>query len=230
MDDQDRTAFVSGGTGGLGGAVTAAFLAAGWRVVVPTHGPSPASAHAALTYRQADLTDPGDVEAAISVAAADPRRPLKAVVNLVGGFAMGGRVHETPVADFEAQLRVNLRPTYLVTAAGLPHLVAAGGGSVVCVSSRAAEQPFAGAAGYVTAKAALLAFVDVVALEYRDDGVRANAVLPSVIDTPANRAAMPAADPARWLSPVELAATILHLCSDEARSVSGTRVRAYGRA
>lgn len=230
MGEPDRTAFVTGGTGGLGGAVTTAFLAAGWRVVVPTHGPPPAPAHPALTYHHADLTDPDDVAAAIAVATGDPDRPLRAVVNLVGGFAMGGRVHETPVDDFEAQLRVNLRPTYLVTAAGLPHLVAAGGGSVVLVSSRAAEQPFAGAAGYVTAKAALLTFTDVVALEYRNDGVRANVVLPSVIDTPANRGSMPDADPSRWVAPGEIAATILFLCSDEARSISGTRVRAYGRA
>jgi NAD(P)-dependent dehydrogenase (short-subunit alcohol dehydrogenase family) len=230
MDDPGRSAFVSGGTGGLGGAVTTAFLAAGWRVVVPTHGPPPSGSHPALTYRQADLADPDDVAAAMAVATADPERPLRAVVNLVGGFAMGGRVHETPVGDFEAQLQVNLRPTYLVTAAGLPHLVAGGGGAVVCVSSRAAEQPFPGAVGYVTAKAALLAFTDVVALEYRQDGVRANVVLPSVIDTPANRAGMPNADFSRWVSPTELAATILYLCSDDAAAVSGTRVRAYGRA
>jgi NAD(P)-dependent dehydrogenase (short-subunit alcohol dehydrogenase family) len=230
MTDPGRTAFVTGGTGGLGGAVTAAFLAAGWRVVVPTHGPPPAAEHPALTFHRADLMDPVEVAAAMGVAVADPDRPLRAVVNLVGGFGMGGRTHETPVEDFEAQLRVNLRPTYLSTAAGLPHLVASGGGAVVCVSSRAAEQPFAGAVGYVTAKAALLAFTDVVALEYRQDGVRANVVLPSVIDTPANRAAMPDADPSRWVTPVELAATILYLCSEDSRSVSGTRVRAYGRA
>ncbi len=229
MDDAERTAFVSGGTGGLGGAVTAAFRAAGWRVVVPTHGPPPEDG-AGVTYVRADLTDAGAVAAAMAHATADPARPLRAIVNLVGGYASGGRVHESTVEDFEAQLRLNLRPTYLVTAAGLPHLVAAGGGAVVCVSSRAAEQPFAGAAGYVTAKAAVLAFTDVVALEYRQDGVRANAVLPSVIDTPANRAAMPGADFATWVSPAELAATIRYLCSDDARSVSGTRVRAYGRA
>ena len=103
-------------------------------------------------------------------------------------------MHETPVDDFEAMLRLNLRPTYLVTAAALPHLVAAGGGSVVCVSSRAAVAPFAGAAGYVTAKAAVLAFANAVAVEYRQQGVRCNTVLPSVIDTPANRAAQPDAD------------------------------------
>ena len=83
---------------------------------------------------------------------------------------MGGRVHETPVEDFEAQLRLNLRPTYLVCQAAIPHLIAAGGGAIVCVSSRAALKPFAGAAGYIVAKAAVLAFVDVLAEEYRDDG------------------------------------------------------------
>ena len=127
--------------------------------------------------------------------------PLGAVVNLVGGFAMGGRVHETPVEDFEAQLRLNLRPTYLVCQAALPHLLAAGGGAIVCVSSRAALKPFAGAAGYVVAKAAMLSFVDVLATEYRDDGIRANAILPSVIDTPANRRSMPDADFERWVAP-----------------------------
>ena len=122
---------------------------------------------------------------------------LRAVVNLVGGFAQGGRVHETPVEDFEAMLRLNLRPAYLVCAAALPRLLAAGGGTIVCVSARAALRPFAGAAGYAVAKAGVLAFVDALDAEYRDDGVRANAILPSVIDTPANRAAMPGADPVR---------------------------------
>ncbi len=98
---------------------------------------------------QADVTDEVAVAGAIAVAAAEPATPLRAVVNLVGGFASGGRVHETPVADFEAQFRLNLRPAYLVTAAAVPHLIAAGGGAVVCVSSRSAVKPFSGAAGYI---------------------------------------------------------------------------------
>jgi NAD(P)-dependent dehydrogenase (short-subunit alcohol dehydrogenase family) len=166
----------------------------------------------------------------VALAAAEAGQPLRAVVNLVGGFAAGGRVHETPIEEFEAQLTLNLRPTYLVTAAGLPHLLAAGGGAVVCVSSRAAEQPFSGAAGYITGKAAVSAFVDALNAEYRADNIRVNAVLPSVIDTPANRASMPDADWTRWVAPAEIAAVILHLCSDEARVVTGTRVRVYGRA
>jgi NAD(P)-dependent dehydrogenase (short-subunit alcohol dehydrogenase family) len=148
----------------------------------------------------------------------------------VGGFAGGGRVHETPVEDFEAQLRLNLRPTYLVTAAALPHLIKAGGGSVVCVSSRAALNPFPGAAGYITAKAALLTLVDALAVEYRDDGVRVNAILPSVIDTPANRAHNPDADPSTWVAPEQIADLIAYLCSDASAATSGAHIPIYGRA
>jgi NAD(P)-dependent dehydrogenase (short-subunit alcohol dehydrogenase family) len=166
----------------------------------------------------------------VALAAGDSARPLGAVVNLVGGFAAGGRVHETPIEAFEAQLTLNLRPTYLVTAAGLPHLLAAGGGSVVCVSSRAAEQPFSGAAGYITGKAAVSAFVDALNAEYRQDNIRVNAVLPSVIDTPANRAGMPDADWTRWVPPAQIAAVILNLCSEDSHAVTGTKVRVYGRA
>jgi NAD(P)-dependent dehydrogenase (short-subunit alcohol dehydrogenase family) len=93
-------------------------------------------------------------------------------------------VHETPVEDFESQFRLNVRPAYLVTAAALPHLIAAGGGAVVCISTRSAVKPFSGAAGYIASKVALLGLVDALAVEYRDDQVRVNAVLPSVIDTP----------------------------------------------
>ncbi|HEX6871227.1 MAG TPA: SDR family oxidoreductase, partial [Micromonosporaceae bacterium] len=178
----------------------------------------------------ADVTEERDVAEAVALAAAEPDAPLRAVVNLVGGYAAGARVHETPIAEFDAQLRLNLRPAYLVTAAAMPHLIGAGGGSVVCVSSRAALRPFSGAAGYITAKAALLALVDAMAVEYRDDHVRVNAILPSVIDTPANRAAQPGADFARWVSPDQIADVISFLCSDAATATSGAHLPVYGRA
>jgi len=100
----------------------------------------------------------------------------------------------------------------------------------VCVSSRAALQPFSGAAGYIVAKAAVLAFVDVLATEYRDDGIRANAILPSVIDTPANRASMPDAGWSRWVTPDQIAGVVRFLCEDGAGVVSGAHVPVYGRA
>jgi NAD(P)-dependent dehydrogenase (short-subunit alcohol dehydrogenase family) len=213
----ERTAFVSGGAGGLGAAVVERLREDGWRVVAPSRA-------------EADLFDPLAAAEALARAAADEATPLRAVVNLVGGYAQSARVADAPVEDFEAQLRLNLRPTYLVTQAGLPHLVAAGGGAVVCVSSRAAVRPFAGAGGYVAAKAAVIAFAQTVAVEYADDGVRCNAILPSVIDTPANRAAMPDADWTRWVAPSQLAATIAHLCSDDGAAVSGAAIPVYGRA
>ncbi len=158
------------------------------------------------------------------------REPVRALVNLVGGSPAGGRVHETPVEEFERQFRLNLRPTYLLCHAALPRLLDAGGGSIVCVSTRAAVRPFAGAAGYIASKAAVLAFVDALAAEYTADGVRANAILPSVIDTPANRAAQPDADHARWVSPEQIARVICFLCSDDAAPTSGAHVPVYGRA
>lgn len=228
-----RSALVTGGTGGLGTAVVERLLDDGWRVVVPWVAerelarlqPRPG-----LELVEADLFEPEPVAAAVELAAGDPSVPLGAVVNLVGGYAQGPRIAEAPIEDFEAQLRLNLRPTYLVTQAALPHLVAAGGGAVVCVGSRAALQPFAGAAGYVTAKAAVIAFAQAVAVEYRDERVRCNAILPSVIDTPANRAAMPDADWTRWVAPAQLAGEIAHLCSGDAAAVSGAAIPVYGRA
>ena len=222
---------VTGGTGGLGGAVTAAFLKAGWRVVVPEREGAPTQPTGPGPVRlTADLLEPVDAARAVEVAAADPAAPLRAVVNLVGGYASGGLVHETPVEDFDRMLRINLRPTYLVTQAALPHLMAAGAGAVVCVSARAAVAPFPGAAGYATAKAAVLAFANAVAVEYRQRGVRCNTVLPSVIDTPANRAAQPDADHRRWVAPAEIAAVIRFLASDESAPTSGASVPVYGRA
>ena len=227
------SALITGGTGGLGAAVTRAFLDGGWRVVVPVFDERERErvpAHERLVLEPADLSDLESTSAVTAIAAGDGEAPLRAVVNLVGGFAEGGRVHETPIEDYESQLRLNLRPAYLVCHAAIPHLQAAGGGAIVCVSSRSALKPFAGAAGYIVAKAAVLAFVDVLAVEYRDDGIRANAVLPSVIDTPANRRAMPAADHSRWVAPEQIASVVRWLCEDGAGVVSGAHVPVYGRA
>jgi NAD(P)-dependent dehydrogenase (short-subunit alcohol dehydrogenase family) len=229
----DRSALVTGGTGGLGAAVVTRLLDDGWRVVVPWVAERElerVQRRDGLELVEADLFEQEAVAAAVAVAAGSESAPLRAVVNLVGGFAQGARVAEEPIEQFEAQLRLNLRPTYLVTQAALPQLVAAGGGSIVCVGTRAALQPFPGAAGYVTAKAGVIAFAQAVAVEYRDEGVRCNALLPSVIDTPANRAAMPKADASKWVAPAQLAATIAFLCSDESAATSGAAIPVYGRA
>lgn len=225
----DQTAIITGGTGGLGAAVVRRFLEDGWGVIVPWVNERELERvpeHDRLTLVQADLFDPA-AAAEVARAAGDG---LRAVVNLVGGFAAGDRIHETPAEVLDEQLRLNLRPAWLVTSAALPALLAAGGGSVVCVSSRTALQPFSGGAAYAIAKRAVLGLVDALDVEYRADGVRVNAVLPSIIDTPANRTAMPDADPSAWVTPGQLAATIAFLCSDGGSAITGAHLPVYGRA
>ncbi len=229
----NKTALITGGTGGLGTAVVARLLDQDWRVVVPwvvEQELERVQRRDGLELVQADLFDPGEVAAVIEIASGVSSAPLRGVVNLVGGYAAGGRVHETPIDEFETQFRLNLRSTYFVTQSALPHLISSGGGSIVCVGTRAALQPFSGAAGYVASKAAVIAFVKAVAVEYRDDGVRCNAILPSVIDTPANRAAMPDAHHDRWVKPAEIAGVISFLLSEDSSPVSGASVPVYGRA
>jgi NAD(P)-dependent dehydrogenase (short-subunit alcohol dehydrogenase family) len=210
---------ITGGTGGLGVSVVEAFQAAGWRVVVTyiVEGDQerlPASVEAVY----ADLADPDDVGRAVRIAAGDNKEPLRAVANLVGGFKDGQPVADTPYDEFEAMFELNLRPTYLVTQCALPRLVAAGGGAIVCVSSKAAFEPWAGGSGYAASKAAVAAFARAVAKEHAGNGVRCNVIAPTLIDTPANRAAMP---DARMTPPAEVARVIRFLCSDESAPLNG---------
>lgn len=233
MSVSDASVVITGGTGGLGTAVVGRFLAAGWRVVVPwVHRAEldRVPAHDALDLMEADLFDVDSVRTVVERAAADAGRPLRAVVNLVGGFATGGKVHETPVEEFETQFRLNLRATYLVCQASVPHLIEAGGGAITCVSSRAALRPFAGAAGYITSKLAVLGLVDSLAAEYLGHGVRVNALLPSVIDTPGNRASQPDADHSKWVRPEQIAEVAFFLSGEAASVISGAHIPVYGRA
>jgi NAD(P)-dependent dehydrogenase (short-subunit alcohol dehydrogenase family) len=226
-----RTALVTGGTGGLGSAVTAALLDRGWRVVVPWVAEKELTrveAHERLELVQADLFDEASVTQCADLAASSPDAPLRAVVNLVGGFAMGGPLHETPVDEFDRLLRLNLRPTYLVCQAALPYLLAAGGGSIVCVSARAALHPFPGASGYLTAKSAVLGLVGALAAEYGSQGVRTNAILPGVIDTSANRESQPDADRSGWVTPQRIADVIAFLCDDASSAMNGAHVPVHG--
>jgi len=225
------TVLVAGGTGALGTAVVQELLAAGYSCeltwIVDAERERIESALAdRVTLVRADLTDPaGGV--AEAVAGVDD---LEAVVNLVGGYASGPLVHETDLADFQRMVELNLTPAFLLAREAMPRLVERGGGAFVGVSARAALRPFAGAAGYIAGKAALLAFVQALDAEYKGKGVRANAILPSVIDTPANRAAQPDADYSKWVDPKAIAKVVRFLVSDESATLSGAAVPVYGRA
>ena len=229
----DRTAIVTGGTGGLGAAVVERLLGDGWRVVVPwiVEGElERLPPREGLELIKADLFDAEAVAEVVAAAGGDAAAPVRGLVNLVGGFAMGGKVHETPLEEFEKQFRLNLRPTYLMTQAVLPEMLEHDGGAIVCVGTRAALQPFPGAAGYIASKAGVIAFAQAVAAEYKNDGIRCNVILPSVIDTPANRSSMPKADHDKWVRPAEIAGVVGHLLSADSAPTSGAAIPVYGRA
>ena len=221
---------VAGGTGALGAAVLRELVDSGYAVTATWVVEKEAQRIEAdlgdsVRLTQADLLDPGG--AAEAVGAVDD---LEAVVNLVGGFADGPLVHETEPEDFLRMIRLNLEPAFYLARAAMPVLSERGGGAFVAVSARPALRPFPGAAGYITGKAAVLAFVQALDAEYKSDGVRCNAVLPSVIDTPANRRGQPDADFSRWVQPAEIARVIRFLVSGDAAVVSGAAVPVYGRA
>ena len=221
------TAIVTGGTGGLGVAVVETLLARGTRVVVPWIAEAELERlppRDGLELIEADLFDAGAARAVVERAGSG----LRWLANLVGGFAMGQPVATTPIDAFEEQLRLNLRPTYLMTSAAFGAIEAAGGGAIVCVSTRAALRPFAGAAGYCASKAAVATFAAVVAEEGKKAGVRCNAILPSVIETPANREAM--GEDAEMVPPAEIASVVSFLLSDASAPTSGASVPVYGRA
>jgi NAD(P)-dependent dehydrogenase (short-subunit alcohol dehydrogenase family) len=225
-----RGVLVAGGTGALGAGVLEELVADGYDVTATwveerERSRVEESFGDRVKLVQADLFDAD--AAAAAVAAVDD---LGAVVNLVGGFSMGSKVHETEPEQFDSMLRLNLTPGFLLAHAAMPRLVEAGGGSYVGVSSRAALRPFAGAAGYIVGKAAVIAFVQALAADYRDAGVRANCVVPSTIDTPANRRDMPDADHSKWVPPAEIGRVIRFLVSDDSKPTSGAAVPVYGRA
>jgi NAD(P)-dependent dehydrogenase (short-subunit alcohol dehydrogenase family) len=218
---------VAGGTGHLGIAVVRELLAAGYDVTATwiVAGERERLAGEDVTLVECDLFDPAATQAAVASVT-----DLEAVVNLVGGYAEGPRVHETDPDQFDWMMRLNVKPGFLLARAAMPQLAQRGGGAFVGVSARAALRPFPGAAGYIASKAAVLALIQALDAEYKRDGIRCNAILPSVIDTPANRAAQPDADYSKWVQPEEIAKVVRFLVSDESAPISGAAVPVYGRA
>lgn len=211
---------VSGGTGALGRAVTEAFLAAGDRVVVPWIVAAEKEAmpgHERLTLIEADVADSVGAAAVMDVA-----RGVSVLINGVGGFAGGSPLPDTDLEVWDRLYRMNVRTAVSLSRAAIPRMRDAGrGGAIVNVASRAAIDCPSGLAAYSASKAAVIALTRTLAAENDDSAIRVNAVVPTTIDTPANRAGMPDADFSRWTAPVEIARVILWLCGEDAGTVSG---------
>jgi NAD(P)-dependent dehydrogenase (short-subunit alcohol dehydrogenase family) len=153
---------------------------------------------------------------------------LDVLLNTVGGWGGGQTVAEISVEDWNGMLALNLHSAFLLSRAVLPHMLGAGWGRIIHVSSKAAVQPRPKQAGYGVAKMGLIALTEAIAAETKSSGVTANVILPSIIDTPDNRANMPKSDPSKWVPPQRIAAAMRFLCSDAAASINGARIEMYG--
>jgi NAD(P)-dependent dehydrogenase (short-subunit alcohol dehydrogenase family) len=176
-----------------------------------------------------DVTDTAQAESLVRTTV-DAFSRLDFLINLVGGYAGGTPLWETPGPEWDRLIALNLRSVFAVCRAAVPVMIAQGGGRIINVSSRTAVQPSPGAAAYAVSKAGVITLTEALALEVRDHAVTVNSVLPSVIDTPANRRDLPGADPSRWVRPEQLAAIIAWLTSPEASVISGAALPVYGRA
>lgn len=219
----DRVALVTGATGGLGPAVVEAFALAGATVVAVSRSGAVPRNQERVHGLAADLTEGNAADVAVQTVLERHGR-LDAVVHVMGAFAGGTPVSDTPDDIWMQMLELNLLSAVRVFRAALPVLRAAGGGRLLAVGSRAGMTPGANVGAYAASKAALHALVASAAQENREHGITVNAVAPGTIDTAANREAMPGADTSAWVKPESVAQTLLWLASDEARDVTGVVV------
>jgi NAD(P)-dependent dehydrogenase (short-subunit alcohol dehydrogenase family) len=235
--ERPRTALVAGGTGALGGAVVELLLGRGERVCVPWRSENDAqrlrAEHAdavrdgRLRLSRCDVTDREELAAVLDVLGAD-WGPLWLACSVAGAWAGGTPVAElTDLGMLDRMVDTNLRTAMMVSAEGLRHMGDAGG-RVVLVGSRTVRYPVAGQAAYSAAKAGVQALVETLAEELRGSGRTANAVVPKVIDTAANRRAMPTADHDRWVPPRAIARVVAWLGSAESWPISGAAIPVYG--
>ena len=236
-DFSGKVVLVAGGTGGLGRAVSLAFLEAGARVVVTFRKQAEFDAlrrtagrnGANLEGDAVDVTDEAATRRLVE-GIVDGRSRLDALVNTVGGYAGGTRLWETDADTLDRMLALNLRAGHALSRAVVPALLQQGHGAIVNNAAKAALDPPAGAGAYAASKAAALAMLESLAADLKGTGVRANTIRPSIIDTAANRRSMPDADYSKWPKPEDIARVILFLCSDEARVIHGAAIPVYGNA
>ena len=233
MHKQLRTVMITGASGNLGRALAAQFASTGAQLVLvdldlerlqQAYGGD----HAAQMLAPANLLVQDEVNAVVRAACAQ-FGGIDVLCNIAGGFRMGPPLHETPDQDWNLLFDLNARSVLHAVRAVVPHMKAAQGGKIISVSANAALKGAAHMGAYSASKDVVIRMTEAMAAELRDDGINVNCVLPSIIDTPENRAAMPDADVSRWVSPDALGEVIVFLASDAARAINGAAIPVVGR-
>ena len=231
MSAAPRTVLVTGAAGHLGQAVVAAFAGQGAQLVLVDRSAAPLDAAFGMRpdglNLAADLLDRAQVDAAVAAALGRFGR-IDVLCHLAGGFRMGEPVHETGNAAWQPMFDINVRTLLNVAGAVVPHMIGQRGGRIVTVGAASAQRGAALMGAYCAAKSATIRLTESMSAELREHGINVNCVLPTIIDTPANRAAMPQQDPARWVAPDALADVIVFLASDGARAIHGAAVPVAG--
>jgi NAD(P)-dependent dehydrogenase (short-subunit alcohol dehydrogenase family) len=232
----DRVYVVTGATGGLGGAVAAALLAAGARVAITGRRPAGVERQLAelgagerAVGRAFDLTDEVAVTAFLAWVA-EHFGGIDGLVAIAGGFTGGAPVHQTSLETWQEQQATNLTTAFLSAKSVVPHLLRRGDGTIITFGSRPALRGTPDLAAYSVAKSGVVRLTEALAEELKENNITANCLLPSVIDTPANRARMPKGDYDAWVEPAAIAAVVRWLVGPEARIISGAAIPVYGRA
>ncbi len=228
-DFSNRVALITGASGGLGEAVVEAFLSHGATVVGVARSMKADGKRDRFHAVDADLAKPEGARAAAATAM-EKAGKIDILVHVMGAFAGGKPIAETDDGVWQKMINLNLSAAFFVVRAVLPAMIEARYGRIVAVGSRAGVEPAANLSAYNVSKAGLNTLIHTAALEGREYGITANVVMPSTIDTPANREAMPTADFSRWVRPSAIAEQILWLSSDEAGDISGALIPVYGRA
>lgn len=230
--NEPRVVMITGAFGALGAAVARRFRTDGARLALVDHARVPewAVTEYPAPHRLAggiDLSDPAAARSAIQQTVGSDR-PLDVLVNIAGGFRWQ-KVEGGDIATWETMFAQNLKTAVVVSQAAIAHLKSRGGGRIINIGAGAAARGHTGMGAYTASKAGVERFSEALADELKDQNITVNTVLPGTIDTPANRAAMPQADTARWVPPDAIADVIAFLASDAARAVTGAAIRVFGR-
>jgi len=222
-----RTVMLTGAAGNLGRAVAAAFARAGENLALLDVRRGDVQDGDRQLFIAVDLLDPASVQAAVGQAMQRFKR-IDVLCNIAGGFRMGSPVHQTTDKDWNFLMDLNARTVLNTARAVVPVMLKAGGGKIVNIGAFAAQKGAMQMGAYVASKSAVIRLTETMAAELREQNINVNCVLPTIIDTPENRAAMPDADPKRWVAPAALAEVVLFLASDAARAIHGAALPVTG--